>query len=140
MANFFQNTITLFLLNKETDTYDRVVIHNVYFRDIESDGLNNYGVGTTSNGTITIPSNISMIGSNYALSSYNNETPILEFVLEGILADTMWNLNESSYVVKGEYTDNIDSIEDIADICFRIISVGDFRKGKLQHIKLGVAR
>lgn len=137
---FFKQTVTLFLLNKNTDSYDRLVINNVYFRYADSNTMTGEGIVRNSRGTISISSQYSKINDNYALASYNGQNTILEFVLEGILADTMWNLKNNSYVVDGEYYDNITSLVDLKDIpFFRIKSVQDNRKGKLQHIKLEVA-
>lgn len=136
---FFKQVVTLFLLNKQTDTYDRVVIDNVYFRFNDSSVLNDKGLIRTSKGSITIASEYSKINDNYALASYNGQNTILEFILEGILADTMWDLKNNSYVVNGEYYEDITTLLDLKDIqYFKIVSVQDNRKGNLQHIKLEV--
>lgn len=136
---FFKQVVTLFLLNKQTDTYDRVVIDNVYFRFNDSSVLNDKGLIRTSKGSITIASEYSKIDNNYALASYNGQNTILEFILEGILADTMWDLKNNSYVVNGEYYEDITTLLDLKDIqYFKIVSVQDNRKGNLQHIKLEV--
>lgn len=139
-AKFFKQTITLFLLNKETEQLDRVVIKNVYFRHNQKNISIDIGNQRASSGTIIIPSAFAKIGNSLAILTYNqSQTQTLNFVLNTLLTDKIWDLKETSYVVEGEVED-LEYAELVEKYCvFRIVSVSDNRKGNLKHLKLEVS-
>lgn len=124
LANFFKDTITLFLLNKNSQEFDKYIIKNVYFRHSISTRMTEEGLIKTSNGSITIP-------MKYAqLDNLNIE-------------DLLRCETKNSYVIKGTIdstsNESISYNELIKNYnVFRLISVADNRKGGLQHIKLEV--
>ncbi len=138
---FFKDIVTLFLFSEENQTFDRVVIQNVYFRHVISTRMSEKGLERVSSGSITIPCEYAIIGNSKAIHTYNQTvTNILDFVLDGILSDKMWSLKDNSYVVNGEVSEDITSYTDLVgkyDL-FRITSVADNRKGGLQHLKIEV--
>lgn len=139
MANFFKDTVTLFLFNKTSQSFDRFVINNVYFRHAVSTRMTEEGLLRTSNGSITIPTKFAQIQNTKAIDTYNkNQTSVLNFVLNGLLTDKTWTLNSKSFVVEGDipnqtYNDLVKNYH-----LFRITSVADNRKGGLQHLKIEV--
>lgn len=113
----------MFLFNKSTQSFDRFVIKNVYFRHAIATRMIEQGLIRTSSGSVTIPSQFAEIGN---------------LNLEEFLNGTTWNVNKKSYVVNG-IADNLSYNELIKKHhLFRITSVSDNRKGGLQHIKLEV--
>lgn len=139
---FFKDTITLFLLDEENENYDRVIIHNVYFRHNKKTNLIDKGLEKGSTGSITIPAKIATIDDNLAIYTYSNikTTSILDFVLDSILTDNTWNLKNDSYVVEGVVYQEFDlsKIQENYQV-FKIVSVDDNRKGGLPHLKIGVS-
>lgn len=139
---FFKQTVTLFLLNKDTDKFDRLTIKKVYFRHNKKSNLIDKGLEKGSTGTLIIPTKMALIDNHLAIYTYKKEdqTSILDFVLNGLLTDKTWNLNGKSYAIEGEIKQDLEFKQMIKDYqTFRIISVDDNRKGNLQHLKLGVS-
>ena len=123
MANFFKDTVTLFLFNKTSQSFDRFVIKNVYFRHAMVTRMTEEGLIRVSSGTITIPSKYAQIGN---------------LDLEEFISGNTWTLNSKSYVVNGE-VENMTYSQLIKNYhLFRITSVADNRKGGLQHLKIEV--
>lgn len=139
---FFNDTITLFLFDENNEIYDRVIIHKVYFRHNKKTNLIDKGLQEGSTGSITIPTKIAMIDNNLAIYSYSDiKNPnTLDFLLNGLLVDKTWNLENDSYVIKGAITEEFDlsKMQQKYQI-FKIVSLDDNRKGGLQHLKLGVS-
>lgn len=139
---FFKDTITLFLFNEEKETYDRVIIHKVYFRHNKKTNLVDKGLEKGSTGSITIPTKIAMIDDDLAIYTYSKikHPSALNFVLNGLLVDKTWNLENDSYVVKGAISEEFDlsKMQQKYQV-FKIVSLDDNRKGGLQHLKLGVS-
>ena len=139
---FFKDTITLFLFNEEKETYDRVIIHKVYFRHNKKTNLVDKGLEKGSTGSITIPTKIAMIDDDLAINTYSKikHPSALNFVLNGLLVDKTWNLENDSYVVKGAISEEFDlsKMQQKYQV-FKIVSLDDNRKGGLQHLKLGVS-
>ena len=123
MANFFKDTVTLFLFNKSLQSFDRYVISNVYFRHAISTRMTENGLIRVSSGTITIPSRYAQIGN---------------LNLEEFISGNTWILNGKSYVVDGEVEDTTYNELIKKYHLFRITSVADNRKGGLQHLKIEV--
>lgn len=139
---FFKDTITLFLFNEENEIYDRVIIHNVYFRHNKKINLIDKGLEKGSTGSITLPTKIATIDKNLAIYTYSKtKNPnVLDFVLDGILVDKTWNLEGDSYVIKGAIEKEFDMSEMQKEYqIFKIVSVDDNRKGGLPHLKIGVS-
>lgn len=139
MSNFFKDTVTLFLFNKSSQSFDRFVIKNVYFRHAIATRMTEEGLIRVSSGTITIPSKYAQIGNSKAIYTYNKtQTSTLNFLLNGLLTGKTWTLNGKSYVVDGEVEDM--SYQELVKKyhLFRITSVADNRKGGLQHLKIEV--
>lgn len=122
MANFFKDTITLFLFDKSTQSFNQYVIKNVYFRHAIATRMTEEGLIRVSSGSITIPIEYAEIGelNLEELTSKNS------YVVEGEVSDM-------SYVAKMTYNDLVKNYH-----LFRITSVADNRKGGLQHFKLEV--
>jgi len=137
---FFKQTITLFLFNKKEQNFDRFVINKVYFRHHVSTRMTDNGLINTSAGSITIPCEFAEIkDGGKAIYSYNaNANTILDFILNGILAEKTWTLNGKSFVIEGEIEDM--PYNELAQkyTLHRVTSVQDNRKGNLQHIKIEV--
>lgn len=135
---FFKQTVTLFLFNKESQEFDRIVIDNVYFRYAEKTNMTDNGLIRSSGGSITIPLEYAKIEDTKALYSYKSNNNILEFVLNGILTTKTWSLDLKSYAIEGNIPEM--SYKDLVSKyhVFRITSVQDNRKGNLQHIKIEV--
>lgn len=136
---FFKQTVTLFLFNKESQEFDRIVIDNVYFRYKEKTTMTENGILRSSGGSITIPLEYAKIGDTKALYAYKSQTNnVLNFILNGLLSNKTWSIDSKSYVVEGNIEDTTYSELVRQYHTFRITSVQDNRKGKLQHIKLEV--
>ena len=139
MSKFFKDTVTLFLYNKTSQSFDRFVIKNVYFRHSIATRMTEDGLIRVSSGTITIPTEFALIDGSKAIHTYNkNQINILNFLLNGLLTDRTWTLNGKSYVVDGEVPDTNYSELVKKYHLFRIVSVADNRKGGLQHLKIEV--
>lgn len=140
MANFFKDTVTLFLFNKSTQSFDRFVVNNVYFRHAIETRMTADGLLRVSHGTITIPSEYALIENTKAIYTYNKEqTSTLNFVLNGLLTGRTWTLKDKSFVVEGAIEEmTYDELLKNYHL-FRITSVADNRKGGLQHLKLEVS-
>lgn len=135
---FFKQTVTLFLFNKESQEFDRIVIDNVYFRYAEKTRMTDNGLIRTSGGSVTIPLAYAKIEDTKALYSYKSNNNILEFVLEGILTSKTWSLDSKSFVIEGNIPDMTYSELIKQYHIYRVTSVQDNRKGNLQHIKIEV--
>lgn len=123
MGNFFKDTITMFLFNKATQTFDRFVIKNVYFRHTIGTKMTADGIMRISSGAVTIPLEYAQIG-NLNLNEF--------------MYSNTWNVNKKSYIVNGEVENKPynDLVKDYH--LFRIIKVADNRKGGLKHLKIEV--
>lgn len=104
----FNDDITIYHL-KKGKFVTRMNFSGVYFRRSKTISLINEGQSKTSIGTITIPTQEKLNISNGDL------------VIEGI--------------VKDEY--NLENLLKKYEV-FKVTSVGDNRRGSLQHYKLGV--
>lgn len=135
---FFKQTVTLFLFNKESQEFDRIVIDNVYFRYAEKTRMTDNGLIRTSGGSVTIPLEYAKIEDTKALYSYKTNNNILEFVLNGILTSKTWSLDSKSFVIEGNIPDMTYSELIKQYHIYRVTSVQDNRKGNLQHIKIEV--
>jgi hypothetical protein len=135
---FFKQTVTLFLFNKESQEFDRIVIDNVYFRYFEKTRMTDNGLIRTSGGSVTIPLEYAKIEDTKALYSYKSNNNILEFVLNGILTSKTWSLDSKSFVIEGNVPDMTYSELIKQYHIYRVTSVQDNRKGNLQHIKIEV--
>lgn len=136
---FFKQTVTLFLFNKESQEFDRIVIDNVYFRYAEKTRMTDNSLIRSSGGSITVPLEYAKINDTKALYSYRKHTNILNFVLDGILTSKTWSIDSKSYAIEGNIPEM--SYKDLVSKyhVFRITSVQDNRKGNLKHIKLEVS-
>lgn len=120
---FFKDTITLLLFNKSTQSFDRFVIKNVYFRHSIATMMSGDELIRVSGGSITIPSDYAQIGN---------------LNLEEFITGNTWSLKKKSYVIAGEASD-LSYNELVKKYhLFRITSVADNRKGGLQHLKIEV--
>lgn len=139
---FFKDTITLFLYDENNETYDRVIIHKVYFRHNKKTNLIDRGIEKASTGSITIPTKIAMIDDDLAIYTYSKtkHPSVLNFVLNGLLVDKTWNLENDSYVVKGAISEefSLSKMRQKYQV-FKVVSLDDNRKGGLPHLKLGVS-
>lgn len=139
---FFKDTITLFLYDENNETYDRVIIHKVYFRHNKKTNLIDRGIEKASTGSITIPTRIAMIDDDLAIYTYSKtkHPSVLNFVLNGLLVDKTWNLENDSYVIKGAISEefSLSKMRQKYQV-FKVISLDDSRKGGLPHLKLGVS-
>ena len=139
---FFKQTITLFLFDEKNETYDRVIIHKVYFRHNKKNNLIDKGLQKGSTGSITIPTKIATIDNNLAIYSYSKtkNTSALDFLLNGLLVDKTWNLEGDSYVIEGEVKEDFDLSKMRKKYqIFKVVSLDDNRKGGLPHLKIGVS-
>ena len=121
---FFNNTITIYNLNKEDESFKKTVIDKVYVRTIRKIVINSNGEEVAGSATIVIPTAIAKIGDNLAIDTYKKD----------------WTLEEGDYIAEGNC--NLDF--DITEIkkqfnLFQIVSAMDNRKGNLQHFKVEVA-
>lgn len=139
---FFKDTITLFLYDENNETYDRVIIHKVYFRHNKKTNLIDRGIEKASTGSITIPTRIAMIDDDLAIYTYSKtkHPSVLNFVLNRLLVDKTWNLENDSYVVKGAISEefSLSKMRQKYQV-FKVVSLDDNRKGGLPHLKLGVS-
>ena len=121
---FFNNTITIYNLNKEDETFQKTVIDKVYVRKIRKIVINSNGEEVAGSATIVIPTAIAKIEDNLALNTYKKG----------------WNLKEGDYIVdnKCELDFDITKIKKQFNL-FQIVSVADNRKGGLQHFKIEVS-
>ena len=139
---FFNQTITLFLFDEKKGTYDRVIIHKVYFRHNKKNNMVDKGLEKSSTGSITIPTQIATIDDNLAIFSYSNikKPTSLNFLLDSFFVDKTWNLENDSYVIEGVVSENFDLAKMQQNYqVFKIVSVDDNRKGNLKHLKIGVS-
>ena len=106
---FFKDTITLFLFDEDNETYDRVIIHKVYFRHNKKTNLVDKGLEKGSTGSITIPTTEKLdISTN-------------DYIVEGVVEDKF----------------DLSALKEKYQV-FKVVSVDDNRKGNLQHYKIGV--
>lgn len=105
---FFIHQITVYHFNSD-ETITKTYLENVYFRHNDKINAINKGVELASTGTIIIPTT-----ENVAINKD-------DYIIEGNINDEFNLLN-----LQGKYQ------------VFKVVSVDDNRKGKLQHFKIGV--
>ena len=123
MNKFFKDTVTLFLFNKSSQSFDKFVIKNVYFRHAIATRMTEEGLIRVSSGSITIPQKYAQIG---------------KLNLEEFISGNTWSVKKKSYVVNGEVEETTYNELVKKYHLFRITSVADNRKGGLQHLKIEV--
>ena len=121
---FFNDTITIYNLNKENESFKRTVIDKVYVRKIRKITINSNGEEVAGSATIVIPTGIAKIGDNLAVESYKKD----------------WFLKEGDYIADGNCPLDFDITEIKKQFnLFQIVSAMDNRKGNLQHFKIEVS-
>ena len=111
---FFKDKITIYHTNNDEDFtiqhYDGETLPKVYFRHNKKTNLVDKGLEKGSTGSITIPTTEKLNISKY------------DYVVEGIVED---EFDERTLIKKYQL--------------FKVVSVDDNRKGRLQHYKIGVS-
>ncbi len=109
----FQDKITVFHLNKETNEYERQYFENLYFDHTKGISIEKLGEKASNSGTIIIP-------SEEEIKIYEKDT-----VVEGKINEILDKERRLSYL-KSKYT------------TYEVISVDDLRKGDLSHYEIEV--
>ncbi len=109
----FDDKITVFHLNEETNEYERQYFENLYFDHTKGISIEKLGEKASNSGTIIIP-------SEEEIKIYEKDT-----IVEGKIDEILDKDKRLSYL-KSKYT------------TYEVISVDDLRKGELSHYEIGV--
>ncbi len=109
MSNFFIHKITVYH-TEDDEVFTRINFNEVYFRHNKKTNLIDKGLQEGSTGSITIPTTKEL------------------------------NISTDDYIVEGIAEDKFDltALRNKYQV-FKVVSVDDNRKGRLQHYKIGVS-
>lgn len=109
----FQDSITVFHLNDDTNEYEKRFFENLYFEHTKGVSIEKLGEKSNNSGTIIIP------------TEDNVEIYEKDIVIEGKIEDKLDQDKRLAYL-KSKYT------------IYEVIAVDDLRKGDLPHFEIEV--
>ena len=109
----FQDSITVFHLNDETDEYEKQYFEDLYFDHTKGVSIERLGEQSNNSGTIIIP-------TEKEIAIYEKD-----IVIEGKIEDDLDQDKRLSYL-KSKYT------------VYEVVAVDDLRKGDLPHYEIEV--